>query len=195
MGERRNRPVALVTDDFRLYHDLAPFFESVGVTLLGLTPGEEIPAVVQVLLGGPEGDPRTVAVLPDREATLLAVAQALDPRGSEYRHVVYGIDPGETMGLAVVADDMPLWVAEEHSIEGTVRRLSAWRTGLEARSESVHIGDGAPDVGRALRHALREADPDLPVLMVPEFASTPSAAVTGSRHTDAAIRIARRQPL
>ncbi len=195
VGERRNRPVALVTDDFRLYHELAPFFERSGVQLLGLAPGEEVPAAVEVLLGGPEDDARSVAVRQDREATLLAVAQRLDAGGEPYRHVVYGVDPGETVGLAVVADDLPLWVGEAHDVEGAVARVLAWRTGLEARAESVHVGDGAPEVGRALRRALRDADRDLRVSMVPEHGSTPQAPVTGSRHTDAAIRIARRRPL
>ncbi len=195
MGERRNRPVALVTDDFRVYHSLAPFFEQVGITLLGLNPGEAVPPAVEVLLNGPEDDARTVPLRQDREATLLAVAQALDPRGGDYRHVVYGVDPGETMGLAVVADDLPLWVAEAHTVEGLVERLMAWRTGLNSKTESVHIGDGAPKIGRAVRLALRDQDKRLPVFIVPEFASTPAAAVTGSRHMDAAIRIARRPPL
>lgn len=195
VGERRNRPVALVTDDFRLYHALAPFFEHSGVHLLGLSPGEEVPTAVEVLLDGPDGDPRSVPVREDREATLLAVVQAMDTDGEPYRHVVYGIDPGDTIGLAVVADDLPLWVGEEHTVDGAVARLAAWRTGVRARSEAVHVGDGAPPVGLALRRALRDSEPELPVSIVPEYGSSPQAAVTSSRHTDAAIRIARRQPL
>lgn len=195
LGERRNRPVALVTDDFRLYHELAPFLEQNGVHVLGLSPGEEVPAAVEVLLGGPEDDPRSVAVRPDREATLLAVVQAMDAGREAYRHVVYGLDPGDTIGLAVVADDLPLWVGEERTVEGVLARLRVWRTGITARGETVHLGDGAPTVGSALRRALLEEEPGLPVLMVPEHGSSPPAAVSGSRHTDAAIRIARRQPL
>lgn len=195
MGERRNRPVALVTDDFRLYHELAPFFEQSGVHLLGLNPGEEVPSSVEVLLGGPPDDARTVAVRQDREATLLAVVQAMQVHQDAYRSVVYGIDPGETIGLAVVADDQPLWVGEEHTVDGAVARLLAWRTGLDARIETIHIGDGAPDVGRALRRAFLEAGSTLPVFLVSEHGSTPHAAVTSSRHMDAAIHIARRQPL
>jgi len=39
-GARANRSVALVTDDFRLYHRLVPVLESQGLRVLGLRPGE-----------------------------------------------------------------------------------------------------------------------------------------------------------
>ena len=198
-GQRRNLDVALVTDDFRLYHELAPYLESKGIRVLGLKPGEAVPPSVRVLLGGPAGDPRTVALRPDREATLLAVYALLDDRPTAraaggYHRVVFGVDPGHVIGLAVLADGAWLHVAEARSPEEAVARLTAWSTGLAARAWEVHVGDGHPNSGRALVRSLRAALPQARVSLVPEEKTSPFRPVTGSRHTDAAILIARREP-
>lgn len=198
-GERRNRAVALRTDDLRLYHRLVPVFETRGIPIVGLGPGEDVPASVMVLLDGPEDDPRSVPVREDDEATLLAAFQRLDDRPTAsgpdgYREVVFGIDPGETIGLAVVADGMALMVAEAHDAESAVDRLARWRTGLQTSSWRLHVGDGAPEVGATIQAAATVTLPDMPCVFVPESRTTPKAAITGSRHTDAAVHIAMRRP-
>lgn len=198
-GARRNLDVALVTDDFRLYHELAPYLESKGVRVLGLKPGEAVPPSVRVLLGGPEGDHRTVALRQDREATLLAVYAALDERPTAraaggYQRVVFGVDPGHVIGLAVLADGTGLHVAEARSPEEAVRRLSAWAGALRAQRFDVNVGDGHPVSGRLLVRELRAALPQARVRLVPEEKTSPFRPVTESRHTDAAIHIARREP-
>ena len=197
VGERRNRAVALVTDDFRLYHELAPYLEANGVRVLGLKPGEPVPPAVRVLLGGPAGDPRSLQLRADREATLLAVYAALDERPTArggYQRIVFGIDPGQVIGLAVLADGSSLYVAEALSPEEAVDRVAAWSTGLSARRWEVHVGDGHPTSGRGMLRALRSRMPDARVLLVPEEKTSPFRPVTGSRHTDAAIQIALRGP-
>jgi hypothetical protein len=197
LGSRRNLDVALVTDDFRLYHQLAPYLEAHRIRVLGLNPGEEAPASVKVLLGGPPGDPRTVALREDREATLLALYAALDGRPTAkggYQRVVFGVDPGQVLGLAVLADGASLHVAEARSPEEAVDRLAAWATGLSATRWEVHVGDGHPASGRGLLPALKARLPQARVFLVPEARTTPFRPVTHSRHTDAAIQIAMREP-
>ncbi|HUR64653.1 MAG TPA: hypothetical protein VM241_09245 [Candidatus Thermoplasmatota archaeon] len=196
-GERRNRAVALVTDDFRLYHRLVPFLESHGVQVLGLRPTDEVPAAVQVLLGGPAGDPRSVPLHDDLEATLLAAYRRLDrkPGRDSYRRVILGVDPGKVIGLAAVADGYWLLVGESLEVEAAVERLAQWAAGLAAPHLEVHIGAGAPRVGRDLLARLRRRLPEAKVSLVREEATTPGSHVTGSRHTDAAVHIALRDPL
>lgn len=194
-GSRRNFAVALVTDDFRLYHHLAPFLESEGIPVLGLKPGEPAPASVRILLGGPPGDPRTVAIRPDSEATLLAVLQGLDPRPTArptYRRVVFGLDPGRVIGLAVVCDGNVMLTAECLSVAEAARRLLAWRTGLSGRVWEVHVGDGSPSVGQQLVSELWDSFQGA-VLFVPEHGTSPQVPATGSRHADAAALIAMRE--
>ena len=196
-GERRNRAVALVTDDFRLYHELTPFLESHGVRVLGLKPGEAVPPAVKVLLGGPADDPRSIPLRADREATLLAVFAALDARPTArggYQRVVFGVDPGQVIGLAVLADGAWLHVAEARSAAEAVGRIAGWATGLAAKHWEVHVGDGHPQVGRGLLPQLKKALPQARVLLVPEEATSPHRPVTDSRHTDAAVLIALREP-
>lgn len=196
-GERRNRAVGLVTDDFRLYHQLAPYLEANGIRVLGLKPGEVAPPSVRVLLGGPANDERSVALRDHPEATLLAVYAALDERPTArggYERVVFGVDPGQVIGLAVLADGAWLHVAEVRSPEDVVARLGEWATGLSARHWEVHVGDGHPTVGRGLLPLVKARLPQARVLLVPEKATSPYRPVTGSRHTDAAILIALREP-
>lgn len=197
-GQRRNHGVALVTDDFRLYHELAPFFEGHGIRILGLKPGEQPPASIKVLLGGPPGDPRTIALREHREATLLAVYAALDARPTArggYQRVVFGVDPGEVIGLAVLADGAWLHVAEAHGVADAVSHIAEWTTGLTAKTWEAHVGNGHPSVGRPILVELRKALPKVKVMLVPEGATTPDRPRTQSRHTDAAILIALREPL
>ncbi len=194
IGERTNRKVALVTTDFRRYHELVPFFEQYGIQILGLRPGDEVPTSVRVLIDGPPSDPRSVAARDDMEATWLAVVAALDARrNGSYRRVTIGIDPGETIGLAVLVDGSVFWVQQVRDVDAAVARVAAWRTGLEARGWHVHVGDGAPAIGQAICAALQASQPDMHVHVVPEDASSPTAPATMSRHTDAAILIAMRE--
>lgn len=188
-GERRNRPVALQTDDFRIYHRFAPYFEGFGFHVLGLKPGEAAPRSVQVILGGPADDRRSVPLHDDLEATLLACFAHLD---GGYRRIVFGIDPGRKIGLAVIGDGRALLVAEATSPVLAAGRLEAWREGLPEPQASVHVGDGSPASGRAIIAEVKRALPAVPIQFVPEHATTPYSPVTGSRHTDAAISIALR---
>lgn len=189
--------MALVTDDFRTYHDLVPLFEANGLPLLGLRPGEEVPAAVRALIGGPSDDPRSVGLRKHPEATLLAVLQALDDRPvaeGAYPDVVFGVDPGQTIGLAVVAAGEPLMVGEERGPKLAAERLRRWATGLWADHVAVHIGDGEPRTGEGVAREVARLLPEASVAFVPERSTTPYSPRTQSRHTDAAIHIALRRP-
>ncbi len=190
-GERRNRRVALQTDDFRLYHRLAPYFEAHGLPIVGLKAGEAAPRSVQVILGGPTDDRRSVPIHDDAEATLLACYAHLD---GGYRRITFGVDPGRKIGLAVMGDGQPLLVAEATSPPAAAQRLAAWRDALPGPAASIHVGDGSPASGRAIVAELKRALPTMKVHVVPEHATTPYSPVTGSRHTDAAVSIALRGP-
>lgn len=138
-----------------------------------------------------------MALREDREATLLALIAALDERPTArggYQRVVFGVDPGQVIGLAVLADGAWLHVGEARSPEQAVDRIAAWATGLSAKAWAVHVGDGHPTTGRGLVRALKARLPQARVLLVPEERTSPFRPVTTSRHTDAAIHIALRDP-
>lgn len=152
---------------------------------------------MRVLLGGPAGDPRTVPLRADREATLIAITAALDERPTArggYQRVVFGVDPGQVIGLAVLADGVWLHVAEARSPAEAVDKVASWSTALTARRWEVHVGDGHPPTQRRLLPALKARLAQAKVMLVPEEKTSPFRPVTGSRHTDAAILIALREP-
>lgn len=179
MPSSQHLQAALVTTDFRIYHELAPYFEARGVSLHGYETDEEVPDHMEAVILG--ADARSVPLL-SPAATLLACLDKMDPRGPA-RRCVFGVDPGVTIGLAVLCDGAPRMVGRAHSPEGALATLRDWATGITCPIR-VHIGDGytAPDL------------PDWPCFIVPEHNTSPPGPVTGSRHTDAAILIAMRQP-
>lgn len=189
--------MAFVTDDLRGYHELVPVFSARGIQLLGLRPDEAVPPSVRALIDGPPNDPRTVPRHAHDDATFLAVAQTLDDRPTArptYRCITFGVDPGKTIGLAVLADGAAFMVAHEQTVSAAVARLLAWNDGLVGAMRRIHIGDGHAATGQQLFDAVQEAFPDALVAFVPEHATTPASPVTASRHTDAAIHIALRSP-
>ncbi|HLF16227.1 MAG TPA: hypothetical protein VI796_02205 [Candidatus Thermoplasmatota archaeon] len=151
-----------------------------------------------MLLDGPPDDRRSLAVHDDPEATLLSVLATLDPRRKErgpYRRIVFGVDPGDVIGLAVLADGEALLVAESLSPQDAADRIASWSRGLAAAEWHVHVGDGAPAKGRAVAEALGHRVPQARLHFVPEGRTTPYRPETGSRHTDAAVSIALREPV
>lgn len=194
-GERRNYRVGLVTDDFRMYHRVVPFLETEGFKVVPLRPGENVPPSVQVLVNGPAGDPRRVPATDDLEALLLSILVRLDPRpGDTYDRLVVGVDPGQRIGLALLADGEVLTVAIETTPQDCVARIARWLSCVPGSMHAVHVGTGAAPVGREIRRALRTALPGTPIASVSEESTTPWRHVTGSRHTDAAAIIAMRRP-
>ena len=152
---------------------------------------------MRVLLDGPPSDPRSLPLAKEPEAALLAVYWRLDPRPTarpRYRKLTFGADPGQTIGLAVLADGEPMLVAESRAPEQAVERLATWAHAVEAETREFHVGDGHPEVGQVLTAALWDRFPTAQVFVVPEAATTPWSPVTRSRHTDAAILIALREP-
>lgn len=192
----RYRNVAMVTSDFRAYHRVVPFLESHGIKVLAIAPDDPVPASVQVLIGGPEGDVRSLPAEPDLERLLLAILARLDPRPRPvgYDVVVIGVDPGKSIGLAILADGQALLVATDQNVDHAVTRVAKWVDAVPAKQLRIHVGSGAPAVGRHLVQALQMAVPTAVVATVSEAGTTPWRPVTGSRHTDAAIHIAMRKP-
>ncbi len=167
--------------------------------LLGIQPGEPVPPGVRVLLNGPPDDPRSVLVHDDLEATLLAAWSHLDERHEtpgRPRRVVVGLDPGSVIGMALLADGITYLVAEDRDPEQAAQRIARWAQGVEPiQSWDVHIGDGPREEALALVRAVRKHMPTARVALVSEEGTTPYSAQTTSRHTDAAIHIAMREPI
>jgi hypothetical protein len=110
----RQRSVALVTRDPRLYHELAGFLRERGLPSVSLLPGDRIPESVAVVLTS-DDELATIEhphVLPvaeggDRRALGAAIAHALHAIPDDVDLVV-GIDPGPRPGYAIVSDDLTL---------------------------------------------------------------------------------------
>lgn len=173
-----------MTNDFRLYHELIPFFAAAGLPVQVIAPDDPIAPNIQVVLNGPQNDSRTIKVV-HLETTLVRALLALQPNGK----VVIGIDPGQVIGLALLRADRVLRVHQAHSINEALTHMALWK---EATIATVHIGDGDPATGQPLLAGASQLFPGR-AFIVSEERTSPAAPATGSRHTDAACYIAMRK--
>ena len=157
-----------------------------------LRPNEPIPESVRVLLGGPPEDARSVRLHKDSEVTMLAVLVALF-HPLPFKRATFGVDPGQISGLALLGDGQPLMWAECLSAAAIVERIVAWRQAVSAESWHLHVGDGTPE-SMGLLSAVKKIWPEISASLVHEQATTPISPQTMSRHTDAALIIAHRNP-
>ncbi len=194
--------VAVATIQGKAYFLLVSALKDEGISFISLIPGEAIPARVKVVLTTPEEkakvDYNKILVLEcDQEVDSLVVEVKkvlLDKEACE--RIVVGIDPGQAIGLAVIADGKVIEEATcRSSREVTNTILKVLKTvDFSATNVSVKVGNGVP-VYRELTRDLDDAMPPEVYLEVVGEAGTNRPQKVHSRkvrHISSAIRIAGR---
>jgi hypothetical protein len=196
--------VAIATVDGKAYFLIVNGLRERNVPFISLVPGEPVPAEVKVVITTEKEkhlvkNENTLIFTSENELDNLFNEVKRILQGKEaYEKILIGIDPGEAIGLAALADGE---VIEEgncfstqeviSSIIKTLRNVNFTVTGV-----SVKIGNGV-QVYRELVEALDDALPPAVVLEVVSEAGTnlPLKKNTRSRrirHISSAIRIAGR---
>jgi len=140
--------VAVVTEDFSLYHDLVVRLKRRGIPFASLSPRDALPDDVGVVLTSP----REAAAIDFRPVVATrgdlddAIDQALKAlAGREPAQVVaVGIDPGRTIGVAAVADGLVVSTARCAGVEEAVARVRLLLQRHPGRRQVIRIGHGAP---------------------------------------------------
>jgi hypothetical protein len=166
--------IAVVTDDFSLYHDLVVRLKRRGVPFASLTPRDPVPDDVGVVITSP-AEAKTVdfrPVVATRSDLEDAIDQALKAlAGREPAQVLaVGVDPGRTIGLAAVADGLVVATARCAGVDEAVNRVRLFLQRHPARRQVIRIGHGAPTLRDVLVRRLLVSG--VPVEIVDESRTT-----------------------
>lgn len=181
--------LGILTEDFRLYHDLVGALKARDVPFTSLSFSRRVPETVGAVLTSPAEALRirfkNVVVVHDLDNAIARALQLLKGK-TEWRELWIGVDPGHEPGVAVLGDGDVLDTALAPSPEAVRDQVrSALRT-FPAKSVRVRVGHGDPTNRNRILNSL--ADDGLRVEIVDEAGTTHR---TPQPDLDAAVDIAR----
>ncbi len=194
--------VAVATVQGKAYYLIVNALKEGGISFLSVIPGQALSTRVKLVITTEEEKSRVcypkILVFHDEtelEGLIMEVKKRLLDKEA-YEKIIIGIDPGEAIGLAVLADGKVIEEGNCYSSRELVNSiLKILRTvNFSVTSVSVKIGDGVP-VYMELLQDLDEVLPDQVAFEVVGEAGTNRPLVAHSRkirHISSAIRIAGR---
>ena len=180
--------LGLLTEDFRLYHDLVATLKARDIPFVSLSFSQRIPANVGAVLTSSSESPRIrfphKAECGDIEEAVVKALQMLKGK-TGWNEILMGIDPGSKPGFAVLGDGEVLDARNVDSPEAVAPAVVAAMSSFPGEFFRIRIGHGdATNRNRAI-NAL--SDKDLAVEIVDEKGTTRR---TEHPDADAAIHIA-----
>lgn len=183
--------LGILTEDFRLYHDLVSALRDRDIPFRSLKRGEPVPRDVGAILTSP-GEAAgvllsDVVAVENVEDAIARAMQVLRGR-HRWREFVIGVDPGAEPGVAFVGDGEVVHTREAPSPEGVADIVRSALLGFPAERVRLRVGHGDPTNRNRIINAL--APLGLPVEIVNEEGTTPRVPSL-TPDADAAIEIAR----
>ena len=201
-----NENIAIATVSGKAYYLIVNELRRKNIPFLSLTPNQPIPIETKVVITTEKEkhliDHGKVLVYRDGvdlEAMITSALQII--HGKEHcEKLVIGVDPGEVLGVAVLADGQVIETGNCFSVEETTEKIKSILKCLENTSTtlvSVKIGDGVPTCEERLLLALDNTLPQNVVLeSVSEAGTSRYSSETknrrGLRDIVSAIKIAGR---
>jgi hypothetical protein len=198
--------IAVVTVSGKAYYLIVDELKRQNLPFLSLTPGEPVPVEVEVVITT-QDEMQLVShkrLLPykdgDSVESLVTEASQIAAGKEHFEKVIVGVDPGNVVGVAVLADGRVIETANCFSFKETLNKIEGLLKGLEnvhLASISVKVGDGVPSHKENLLRILDKALPPNVVLETVSEAGTsrcPNEAKhrRGLRDIVSAIQIAGR---
>lgn len=183
------RVLGILTEDFRLYHDLVAILKTRDISFVSLSFSQKMPANVGAIMTS-EAESSKIRFANKVECGNIeeSIVKALQMMKGKtgWREIIIGIDPGEKPGFAVVGDGDVLDARNIESPETVAVAVSAAVSGFPAEKHRVRIGHGDATNRNRIINALE--DLDLRIDIVDEKGTTRR---TEHPDIDAAIRIAQ----
>jgi hypothetical protein len=198
--------IALATVSGKAYYLVVNELKRKNLTFLSLIPGEPVPIEIEVVIATQDeaqlvNHNRLLVYKAGMSLeTLINEASKIAAGKEFFDKVVVGVDPGDVVGIAVLADGRVIETANCSSIKETLGTIVGVLKGLEnvsVASVSVKIGDGVPSQKENLLRALDKVLPPNVMLESVGEAGTSSCLNDakhrrGLRDIVSAIQIARR---
>jgi hypothetical protein len=198
--------IAVATVSGKAYYLIVDRLKERNLPFLSVIPNEPIPTEIKVVITTEKEVPqvqheKTLAYEEGMDLeTLINEAVHIAEGREHFQRIVVGVDPGEVLGLAVLADGRVIETANCFSLIETVEKIKSVIRGLGAAdipSIVVKIGDGVPTIKESLLRALdNELPPKVNLESVSEAGTNRFMTKTkhrrGLRDIVSAIRIAGR---
>lgn len=171
--------IAVVTTSGKAYYRLVGGLRKRGLPFVSLRPEDAIPLSVKVVITTGEEEkkihfPKVLVYDEDKDPTDV-IEQALQMLSgkSTYNQVVVGVDPGKTLGIAVMGDGNVLRSMNVFDTEEAAQKILRALNAINADTKKVRIGDGARDYQLKLVKLLdRSLPPDITLESVNEKGTT-----------------------
>jgi hypothetical protein len=181
--------LGLLTEDFRLYHDLVAALKARDLPFVSLSFSRRIPETVGALLTSPAEAHRirakNVVPVDDFDASIAKAIQLLKGR-KEWREIRVGIDPGREPGIAILGDGEVLDTSLARSPEAVREHVRRALRAFPGQDVRIRVGHGDPTNRNRILNAL--APESLRLEIVDEAGTTRRSP---QPDVDAAIVIAR----
>lgn len=181
--------LGILTEDFRLYHDLVAALRARGLPFVTLSYSRRVPETVGAILTSSAEAPLirspNVVVVDDMENAIARSLQVLKGK-TEWRELLIGVDPGHQPGVAVLGDGDVLDTRLAASPEAVGQHVRTAVRMFPARQVRVRVGHGDPTNRNRILNSL--AADRLRVEIVDEAGTTHR---TPQPDLDAAVDIAR----
>jgi len=179
--------IAVVTVSGKAYYWLVKELKGRNLPFLSLTPRDHIPLDIKVVITTPEEHhlikhPNILVFKDESDAAAIVDEAIRVAQGKRnYDRVVIGVDPGKTVGIAVLADGNILETHACSSLEETKSTILKALDKAPATMSTIKIGNGAPVYAKELLYLLDKAVPKGVVIETVSEAGT-SRFVKGTIH-------------
>jgi len=155
--------IAVATVSGKAYYLIVNELRNRNIPFISLTPYDPVPLEIKVVITTEKERPlirhENVLALKEGENHQALINQALQQieGKSSYEKIVIGVDPGEVLGLAVLADGKVIKTGNCFSIKETVEEIGSIVESLKdvkVASITVKVGDGIPEYKEKLLRAL-----------------------------------------
>ncbi len=160
--------IAVSTVSGKAYYLILKQLREKGIPFVSLTPGEPVPAEIKAVITTEKerqqvchGKVLTYSEGTDLEALVSYVLQIIQGK-ERYERLTIGVDPGEVLGLAVLADEKVIETENCFSVDEAVEKIKSILKNIEnshTTSVSVKVGDGVPAYKEKLLIVLDKALP------------------------------------
>jgi len=158
--------IALATVSGKAYYKLVSELKQRDISFLSLMPRDPLPLTIKVVITTEKErhlvkHPNVLVFNEETDATPVVNEAIKTVQGKKnYEKVVVGVDPGKTVGLAILGDRNVLETLTCSSLEETVNSILWMLEKPQAMINMVKIGKGAPLYTKQLLDLLDEALPE-----------------------------------